>query len=157
MANTLRVEVTETIDAPPAQVYDILANYRTSHPAILPKAFKSLTVQQGGYGEGTVFLTDMEVMGVKRSYHMTVTEPQPGRVLAEEDAQVGTYTEFIVQPVGDGQQTHLTISTTSHVAEGFGGVMERIINPPVMRRIFKREMANINVYARQHRTAAATA
>jgi hypothetical protein len=155
MANTLHVEVTEIIDAPPAQVYAVLADYRTSHPAILPDAFKSLTVEQGGYGEGTVFITHMEVMGVKQSYHMTVTEPQPGRVLAEEDAEVGTYTEFIVEPAGNKQQTRLTISTTGRRAEGFAGIMEGLINPPIMRRIFKREMAKINAYVRQHQAAPA--
>jgi hypothetical protein len=33
--------------------------------------------------------------------------------------------------------------------------MEGLINPPIMRRIFKREMAKINAYVRQHQAAPA--
>jgi hypothetical protein len=149
MANTQHVEVSEIIDAPAEHVYAVLADYHTSHPAILPKAFKDLTVEQGGRGAGTVFRTNMEVMGVKRSYHMMVTEPEPGRVLAEEDAEVGTFTQFIVEPLGDGQ-SRLTIATDFRPAKGFAGVMERLINPPIMRQLYRQEMANINEYVQKH-------
>lgn len=157
MANTLHVELSETINAPAEHVYAVLADYHTSHPAILPDAFKELIVEKGGKGAGTVFLTHMEVMGVKRSYHMTVTEPQPGRVLMEEDPQVGTVTTFTVEPINNGKQSRLTIATDARLASGFAGIMERLINPPVMRRIYKEEMAKINDYVQKHWSPAVAA
>lgn len=155
MAQYIHVAVTQTIDAPAEQVYAVLSDYHIGHPAILPKPyFKDLTVEQGGRGAGTVFRTNMEVMGVKRSYYMTVTEPQPGRILVEEDTNVGTRTTFTVEPIEDGRKTRLTIATDARLAPGFAGLMERLINPPVMRRIYKQEIAQIETYLRQKRTAA---
>jgi hypothetical protein len=156
MANTIHVEVSEIINAPAEHVYAVLADYRTSHPAILPKAFKELIVELGGHGAGTVFLTHMEVMGVKRSYHMTVSEPQQGRVLKEADPQVGTVTHFTVEPINNGQQSHLTIATDARLTPGFAGIMERLMNPPIMRRIYKQEMANINDYVQKYWSPAVT-
>ena len=37
--SNIQVAVTEPIDAPPARVYAILADYRNHHPHILPKAY----------------------------------------------------------------------------------------------------------------------
>ncbi len=158
MAQYIHVEVTRTINAPAEQVYAVLSDYGVGHPAILPKPyFKDLTVKQGGQGAGTVFTTNMEVMGVRRRYHMTVTEPQPGRMLMEEDAEVGMRTTFTVEPVGDGRQSRLTIATDARLAAGISGIMERLINPPIMRRIYRQEIANIDACLNQKQTAITTA
>lgn len=74
---TVHTEVSGVIDAPPATVYAVLADYRSSHPQILPKPyFTNLIVEQGGQGAGTVFRTQVVVMGVKTDYHMVVSEPR---------------------------------------------------------------------------------
>jgi hypothetical protein len=45
----------------------VLADYDTSHPAILPKrVFSDLVVEQGGVGAGTVVRVTMAAMGTKQ-------------------------------------------------------------------------------------------
>lgn len=52
---TSHLSVARVIDAPPDRVYALIADYRSGHPRILPKAyFKELVVEQGGVGAGTV-------------------------------------------------------------------------------------------------------
>jgi hypothetical protein len=48
-------------------------------------SFASLEVLLGGSGAGTVFRLGMNVMGARSSIEMTVTEPDPGRVIRERD------------------------------------------------------------------------
>lgn len=140
----IHVEVTEVINARPEKVYGILADYHTGHPSILPKPyFTYLTVEEGGVGAGTVLRVGMEVFGVKKDYHMVVTEPQPGRILKEADDEQGVVTHFTVEPVGSGEQSRVTITTDSRSASGFQGLMERLVNPPVSRRIYKQELKNL--------------
>jgi hypothetical protein len=140
----IHVEVTETINARPEKIYSILADYNIGHPSILPKPyFTYLTVEKGGVGTGTVLRVGMEVFGVKKDYHLTVTEPQPGRVLKEADDEQGVVTHFTVEPVGNGEQSRVTIATDSRSAAGFKGFMERLVNPPVSRRIYKKELGNL--------------
>lgn len=140
----IHVEVTEVIAARPDKVYGILRDYHTGHPSILPKPyFTYLTVEKGGVGAGTELRVGMAVFGVKKDYNLVVTEPQPGRVLKEEDSEQGVVTHFTVEPVGNGEQSRVTIATDSRSAAGFAGVMERLINPPVSRRIYKQELKNL--------------
>src|SRR5690606_14701452 len=140
----IHVEVTEIIDARPEKVYGILADYHTGHPSILPKPyFTYLTVEKGGVGAGTELRVGMAVFGIKKDYHMLVTEPQPGHILKEEDSEQGVVTHFTVEPVGGGEQSRVTIATDSRSAAGFQGFMERVINPPVSRRIYKQELKNL--------------
>ena len=37
--NTVHTEVSAVIDAPPAEVYAVFADYRGSHPQVLPKPY----------------------------------------------------------------------------------------------------------------------
>lgn len=140
----IHVEVTEIINARPEKIYGILTDYHTGHPSILPKPyFTYLTVEKGGIGAGTEIRVGMAVFGVKKDYDLVVTEPQPGRVLKEEDAAQGVVTHFTVEQLGSGEQSRVTIATDSRSAAGFAGVMERLINPPVSRRIYKQELKNL--------------
>lgn len=143
----IHMEASKVIDAPAERIYAVLADYRTSHPAILPKAyFKGLRVEAGGVGAGTVVVADMEVYGVRRSYRLTVSEPQPGRVLAEADAAAGMATQFILEPVGDGRQTRLTIASDVRTSGGVQGWLERMMNPAIMRKIYNEELELIAGY-----------
>lgn len=90
----------------------------------------------------------MNVMGAKREYRMAVTEPQPGRLLMETDADSGVVPTFKVEPVNNGQQSRVTITTDSKPRSGFAGLMERLINPSVARRIYRKELAQLNDYMR---------
>jgi hypothetical protein len=113
----------------------------------LPKPyFVSLQVTEGGVGAGTQFVAEMDVYGTKRTFRMAVTEPEPGRVIAETDPAQGTHTTFTVEPAQGGAQSIVTITTDSQTRPGFAGWMERLMNPMIMRRIYREELQQLNAY-----------
>jgi hypothetical protein len=144
------VEVSEAIPAPAENVYAILADYREGHPAILPQPyFRELEVEQGGQGAGTIIRVAMEVMGVKRRYRMEVSEPEPGRVLVEHDPGAGVRTTFTVAPLDGGHRSLVTIATETKTAGGLQGLMERLINPSITRRIYRQELQQLAEYVQR--------
>ena len=151
------VEASAVIPAPAQTIYDVLADYREGHPAILPQPyFRELVVEKGGHGAGTIVRVVMEVMGIKQEYRMLVSEPEPGRVLVEEDADAGVTTTFTVEPRSDGEGSLVTIATVSRPSPGLMGVVERLINPPVARRIYQKELAQLASYAGSLQAVGAT-
>ena len=111
------VEVSRVIAARPQDIYAVLADYRTTHPNILPSQyFKELTVEEGGVGAGTVFRLRMSVMGASREYRMIVSEPEPGRVMVETDSEAGVVTTFTVDPLANGAQSRVSISLTGQTS-----------------------------------------
>lgn len=144
---TYQVIISAKVNAPAEKVYAVLANYHTGHPSILPpRYFKSLQVVEGGIGAGTVVDVDMEVYGVKAHYHLTVSEPEPGHILQEEDPSLGALTTFTVNPIGPAE-ADVTIDTTMRAAPGIKGWIEKRMNPPIMRRIYREELAQLNTVA----------
>lgn len=150
MKNFYTVEVSQIIQARAETVYAILADYREGHPRILPKPyFTGLTVEQGGVGAGTVFTAHMEVYGVKRSYQMTVSEPEPGRVLVERDEVAGVETTFTVEPLADPRHSRVTIYTQARTSPGLLGILEKMTTPAISRKIYREELAILNKVAQQ--------
>ena len=148
--STPRVEVTQTIDAPPAVVYNILADYQTEHPSILPKPyFESLEIEQGGKGAGSVLRVTMNVWGNKQVLRLHVSEPEPGRVLYEEDPDNGVATTFTVTPVDGGARSAVTIATEWKPKPGLRGLIEGWISPLVTRPIYQKELDLLNARAKQ--------
>jgi hypothetical protein len=139
-------EESAIIPARPEAVYAVLVDYRQAHPQILPAAFIDLTVEQGGHGAGTVFTTTLRVMGREVTYHMVASEPEPGRVLVEADPAAGVVTTFTLTPVNGGQQTDLQIATEFAPKPGLMGLGERLLNPPVTRRIYREELGKLAAY-----------
>ena len=147
---TVRTEVTGTIDAPPAEVYAILSDYRTLHPQILPKPyFGDLVVEQGGMGAGTVFRTSITVMGQTTNYHMDVTEPEPGRKLVESDRKLGVVTAFTIEPLDNGKKSRVTIATDWTPSSGVMGWIEKLTTPGFMRKIYEAELENVREFAKK--------
>lgn len=145
--SSYEVVVSSRVNAPAGDVYALIANYHAGHPAILPERyFKALKVVKGGTGAGTVIDVDMEVFGVKAHYHLTVSEPEPGRVLKEEDPEIGASTTFTVEPI-NGTQSDVTIATTMRTAPGIKGWIEKLMNPPIMRKIYREELAQLDAVA----------
>lgn len=141
---TYQAEATAIINAPAAHVYGIIADYHEKHPAILPsRYFTEMQVTQGGDGAGTAITVEMNVFGSRALYHMTVSEPEPGRVLQEEDAAAGVVTTFTVDPVNSGDQSRVTIATTARSGPGLRGWLERLTTPAIMRRIYREELAKL--------------
>lgn len=146
----IHVETSRIINARPDAVYAVIADYRVGHPAILPKQyFRELVVEQGGVGAGTIIRFRMEVMGVEQIYHAEISEPIPGRVLVETDESAGVTTTFTVEPVGDGSRSRVTFATEMRPSAGVRGLIERLVNPPVMRRIYREEQENLARYVGQ--------
>jgi hypothetical protein len=142
------VSESREIAAPIQAVYAILSDYHEGHPSVLPKQyFKSLTVEEGGVGAGTVATVTMEVYGNKQTLRLTVTEPVPGRILVEEDATAGVITQFKLDPLDDGG-TRVTIATDFRDAGGLRGFFERMMNPAITRRIYREELALLDEVAR---------
>ncbi len=134
-----QVEVSRVIAARPDVIYSIIADYRTGHPKILPKPeFAEMVVEQGGMGAGTVIRVTTQAMGRQQQMRMTVSEPQPGRVIQEENENV--VTTFTVTPLDGGSRSQVTIATTWR-RPGFAGMVERLINPLVARGLYRRELA----------------
>lgn len=143
----LHVEVSADIPAPPDKVYGVIADYHTGHPAILPQAyFTGLDVDAGGRGAGTRLRVHMNVFGTKVTYNQIVTEPQPGRVLTESDEAQGVTTTFTVDPLDGGTACRVTIATDSRLSPGFKGLVEKLLNPGIMRRIYREELQNLSDY-----------
>ena len=149
---TVHTELSAVIDAPPTEVYGIFADYRKSHPKILPKPyFGDLKVEKGGKGAGTVFHTTITVMGMTTNYHMVVTEPEPGRVLTETDTKLGTTTSFIVDPLESGKKSRVTITTGWTPKSGIMGWIEKLSVPGVMRKIYGAELKLVQEYVQNKR------
>ena len=135
-----RVEASALVPAPPPVVYGILADYRVGHPGILPpEYFRDFVVEQGGRGAGTVIRFRMVGMGTSRTTRGRVEESEPGRVLTER-YETGAVTAFTVDPEGAGSRVTFT---TVWSASGLRGLVEGVMAPPFLRRVYARELANL--------------
>ena len=147
---TIHATASQEIDARPEAVYAVLADYRVGHPAILPKPyFEELKVEAGGRGAGTRLRLTMRVMGVTSVFHEVVTEPEPGRVLAESDAAAGVTTTFTVDPLDGGKRARVTIVTETRASPGVKGLVERLITPGVLRGIYRQELRQLEEYVKE--------
>ena len=141
-----RVTASARIAAPAPRVYQILADYH-EHARILPRQhFKSLVIERGGVGAGTVIAVEMLALGSTQRFRAEVSEPSPGRVLAERIIGSGMVTTFTVVPAADGT-TDLTIATELTAKRGFGGMLERFISRRVLPPIYVAELKEIDRYA----------
>jgi uncharacterized protein YndB with AHSA1/START domain len=149
---TIQVEAQRDIAAPAELVYRLIADHDRHHPYFLPPAFSDFQIESGGVGEGTVTRFKITAGGRTRSYHMDVTEPEPGRVMRESDRESSLVTTWTVEPQGSSARVHL--QTTWEGAGGIGGFFERMFAPRVMRGLYQDELERLNQYARRQATAA---
>ncbi len=138
----LCIHAERSMAAPPERVYRCIADYRTHHPQFLPPAFSHFQVVQGGVGAGTEIRFQLKAGGRILQYHGQVTEPEPGRVLAERYADGGV-TTFTVMP--DGRGSRVRIETTAE-ATGLQGVLARVLAPRLLRPLFTDELARLDQY-----------
>lgn len=146
----MHIEASLVVHARPETIYAVLADYHVGHAAIIPRPpFTGLEVESGGHGAGTMIRAHMKVFGTEFHYHQQVTEPEPGRVLMETDVDTGQYTQFIIKPVDGGAHAIVTIASEFPTASGIKGFLERLTQPPVVRRIYLKELHILDEYVRQ--------
>jgi hypothetical protein len=148
--NPTRLEMSGEIDAAPEVVYGIISDYQNGHQQILPRPeFADMTVEAGGQGAGTIIRVTIRVMGTETVYRMNVTEPEPGRVIQEEDETAGVCTTFTIDPLDGGKRSRVTIATEWKRKPGFAGFMERLLTPAITRPLYKRELEQLNAQAQK--------
>lgn len=152
----IKAHLAAVLNARPEDVYATIADYRQGHPNILPKRnLYDLQVEQGGYGAGTTIRFKSRMLGVEQSFYQRVSEPEPGRVLAEQDIDSprNEVTTFSVLPVEQGRKAQVEIATTMNASPGVAGMVERAIVPAALRRIYREELGLLEAVARKRDTA----
>jgi hypothetical protein len=145
-----QVRAEAVVDAPAERAYAVIADYRDGHPRIIPRPpFVSLDVEQGGTGAGTVIRFRMRVFGRIRTFRAAISEPEPGRVLAETDLDTGVVTTFAVVPVEDGRKSRVIITTDRATRGGLLGRLERFLLTGLLRPVYQRELERLGVVARE--------
>src|SRR5947207_2636748 len=150
----IKVKAEAVLNALPEDVYATITDYKKGHPSILPKeSFYDLQVEEGGYGAGTIMSFNARVLGVEQSFHQRVSEPEPGRVLVEQDIDSiqNVTTIFTVIPVEQGQKSHVEITTTMNTSPGLRGLVKRIIVPIIDRQLYRKELKLLEVAAQKRR------
>lgn len=146
-----------SIQAPAAQVYAFIADYRDGHPRMLPRPyFVSLSVDQGGVGAGTAISFQIRLLGRTHTMRAMISEPEPGRALVETDMDTGSIvTTFLVVPKDGGEQAFVTITTRMRVPDGIFGALEGWLSERLLRPIYVKELAQLaTVIAHQMAIAA---
>lgn len=137
----IRISESRVIPASAPALYDLIADYRTGHPRILPKEyFGSLEVLAGGRGAGTRIRFSMRAFGRTNVDTAEVSEPVPGREL-RETLPSGIVTTFTVEPSGRHEAT-VTI-TTEYAKSGLRGWLEKILATRYLRRVYVAELAQL--------------
>ncbi|WP_276357918.1 SRPBCC family protein [Cohnella caldifontis] len=143
--STYAVTVEQLIEASHPKVYQVVTDME-EHRRILPKQFESLEVLKGGKGAGTVFRLKMNVLGNRSTLEMTISEPEPGRVIQEKDAKAGVTTTWLLTPTDGGSRCRIRLTSEFRSKPGIAGWLERFMVPPVIRSIYRQELQQINQY-----------
>lgn len=142
MADVL-IEAERAIAAPGEVVYGILADYREHHPKILPPAFSDYRVEAGGHGAGTVVSFTLTLAGRSQPGRMRVSEPEPGRVLAEQSADPDLLTTFTVTPRPGGCVVRIRTRWSG------AGLLARLLVPRMLKPLYEDELNRLDAYARR--------
>ena len=141
----LHVRCERLVRQPSDFVHHLFADFVNHHPNFLPPSFGNVQIESGGYGAGTVYRFTQRSAGQTRAFKMVVTEPDPGRILIEQDQLSDLKTTFTFTPVG--QQTRITLETDWESAGGLSGVLEAWFAPMLMRGLYRDELNRFEAYA----------
>ncbi|HWG12039.1 MAG TPA: SRPBCC family protein [Streptosporangiaceae bacterium] len=147
----IQVTAGRTVNAPAETVYGYIRDMH-AHPRFLPPAFSDFHIEEGGVGAGSVTRFKVTAGGRTREYHMTVDEPEPGRVLRESDSNSSLITKFTVTPAS-GAASQVEISTTWQGAGGIGGFFERTFAPRAMRALYEDELRRLDTYVQEEQSS----
>src|SRR6266508_669570 len=137
MAGQIQIDVERKIPAPRERVHQVLADFVTGRPEILPPSnYREYRVLRGGRGAGTQVSYRLRAGGRERSYDVEVSEPSPGATLVERDRNSSLVTTWTLVPTTDGTATNLKLSTAWQGGGGIRGFFERTFAPKGLRRIY---------------------
>ncbi len=159
----IHLKAAADLDARAEDVYATIADYHEGHPSILPQlrlgGLYDLRVEQGGYGAGTIMRFKSRMLGAEQEFYQRVSEPEPGRVLVEQDidSPQNEQSTFTVTPVDQGQRARVEITTTMNASPGLRGAAERAVMALVMPRLYRRELQLLEAVAQKRSKANATA
>lgn len=146
-AHTFAISVTRRIAAPADAVYAVFADYREAHPKVLPPSlFTGLTVEEGGYGAGTVLVVTGRFGGRIRAMRGVVTEPEPGRLLVETYPDDRIVTSFRVVAERGGNASRVTISSVFPRRRGPVGWLEERILRRMLEPVYAEELDRVAAY-----------
>ena len=145
---TLRISASSDLSAAPEVIYELIADYKSGHPTILPPVFDNLLVLEGGRGAGTRIQYTVNAFGGSETSHARITEPEPGRVLVETVEERDIVTTFTVAPQASGK-TRVTIGTV-YKARGLRGWVEMLVVPGFLRKTYVAELRLIAQRAAEH-------
>lgn len=133
------------VDAPARRVYHYIRDFREHHPRFLPPQFSGFRIESGGVGSGTVHTFTLTLAGRSSTHRVRVGEPEPGRVLIESDASRRMLTTFTVDPeMAGGCQVRIE---SRWYADGMRGIVERLMAPRLLRRVYAAELNLLDRYA----------
>ena len=135
-------------------MYSYIADFRQHHPQFLPPQFSDLKIETGGVGSGTVHRFRMTLGGRTTDFRVRVGEPRPGRVLIESDPKHRLLTTFTVDPEPDGGS--LVRIHTRWYTHGFRGLVERLVAPRLLRRVYREQLELLDRYATGEHPVVAT-
>ena len=152
------IRVSKIINAPRKAIYDVIADYHIGHNAILPRPFFSdIVVEEGGYGDGSLISFDITLGGQTVPYRQRVSELENGRIIQEANVHDEGITQFILDPIGDGTKTEVTIYVQLVEPTGIFAFLERWITIAFSRWLFNKELNNLAEYVATQQTEIATA
>ena len=140
-------EMVALIQARPEDVYAVLADYRHEHAHIVPRKYvRNLEVEAGGVGEGTIIRYRARAFGIERPSRAIISEPEPGRMLIEQETTSTLRTIFTVTPAQHGQQTHVQIASHWQPSRNPFKAIEQLFYPLIMRDMFAQSLQLIAIY-----------
>jgi hypothetical protein len=128
-------KATRQIDATPDAVFDAIADYRETRPAILPPQFENYEVRAGGQGAGTTVHWLLRATSKRTRDCLIDVSAEGARQLVEHDANSSMVTTWTVTPVGTAA-SRVDVETTWQGAGGVAGFFERTFAPLGLRRIY---------------------
>ncbi|TNM31587.1 SRPBCC family protein [Streptomyces sedi] len=139
----IEVEAARDIAARPEEVYAALADYRETHPRLLPEEFTDYEVREGGSGAGTVVAMKLHATKKRvRDCLVDISEPEE-RTLVETDRQSTLVTTWTVTPDGGDDRCRATVRTVWEGSGGIGGFFERLFAPRVLKGVYERLLENL--------------
>jgi hypothetical protein len=151
----IKAKAAAILNVRPEDAYATIADYRQGHPNILPKEnLYDLQVEQGGYGAGTIIRFKARFLGVEQSLYQRVSEPEPGRVLVEQDIDSvqNEIVTFTVTPLEQEQKSHVEISMKMDLSPGLKGLVERVVVPIIFPPVFHKELKLLEAVAQKRGT-----